>query len=107
MEVFLNETTGDGLDLVSWVFGNQSYDQDRVIYVDADQPERSITAKQARQRVRQLIAGFRAGGLRKGDCICIHAFNDVGCSSGKEMSLLREDDFLALSGLLSAEQRLI
>ena len=68
-------------DLVSWVFGNQSYDQDRVIYIDAEQPERTITAKQARQKVKQLVAGLKAAGLRKGDCVCIHAFNDVSRQS--------------------------
>lgn len=71
-------------DLVSWAFGNQSYDQDRVIYIDAEQPERTITAKQARQKVKQLVAGLKAAGLRKGDCVCIHAFNDVSRPSPRE-----------------------
>ena len=77
MECSLASIMENRSDLVSWVFGNQSYDQDRVIYIDAEQPERTITAKQARQMVKRLIAGLKAAGLRKGDCVCIHAFNDV------------------------------
>lgn len=81
MDCSLTSIMENRSDLVSWVFGNQSYDQDRVIYIDAEQPERTITAKQARQKVKQLVAGLKAAGLRKGDCVCIHAFNDVSRQS--------------------------
>ena len=64
-------------DLVSWTFGNQDYDQEREIYIDPDDPGRSITASEARTTVRKLIAGFKAAGLQRGDCVCLHAFNDV------------------------------
>ena len=48
------------------------------IYVDANRPERSITRNQAFIIIRKLAAGFHAEGIRQGDCVCVHAFNDVG-----------------------------
>lgn len=27
--------------------------------------------------IRKLVAGFRAAGLKEGDCVCISSFNDV------------------------------
>ena len=36
-----------------------------------------VKAKQAYTLIRKLIAGFRAAGLKKGDVVCIHAFNSV------------------------------
>lgn len=65
------------MDLVSWTFGNENYDQNREIYLDPDNPGRSITASEARSLVRKLVAGFKAVGLQRGDCVCLHAFNDV------------------------------
>ena len=73
-------------DLVSWVLGNQSYDQNQPIFIDPDHPERSYTALEARTAIRQLIAGLKAAGLNKGDAVCIHAFNDVGTSLGRRSS---------------------
>lgn len=65
------------MDLVTWTFGNLGYDQEKKIYVDAENPERSLSALEARSTVRKLVAGFRAEGLKPGDCVCVHAFNDV------------------------------
>ncbi|KAL1848623.1 hypothetical protein Plec18170_007933 [Paecilomyces lecythidis] len=64
-------------DILSFIFDNPDYDQDKPIYVDVHNPSRSISGKQARLIVRQLIAGFRAAGVQKGDCIAIHSFNDI------------------------------
>ena len=50
---------------------------DSQILVDAHDPERSISCNQARRIVRHLIAGLRAAGVKPGDCVGIHAFNDV------------------------------
>ncbi|GAB7348711.1 hypothetical protein MBLNU459_g7450t1 [Dothideomycetes sp. NU459] len=66
-------------DIVSWTFDHVSYDQDKPIYMDASDPSRSISARQARRIVRQLAAGFRAIGLRPGDCVCLHTLNDLFC----------------------------
>lgn len=47
------------------------------VYIDAKDPSRAISASQARSLIRKLVAGLHAAGLKKGDCVCIHSFNDV------------------------------
>ena len=47
------------------------------MYIDAADTERTISSNQARKVIRQLVAGFHAAGLQKGDCVCLHSFNDV------------------------------
>ena len=68
---------GSKMDLVSWIFGNSSYDQDTKIYIDPENRQRSISANEARSTVRKFVAGWKAVGLKPGDCVCVHAFNDV------------------------------
>ena len=65
------------MDLVSWIFGNGDYDQDTKIYIDPENHQRSISANEARTYVRRFVAGWKAVGLKPGDCVCVHAFNDV------------------------------
>lgn len=65
------------MDLVSWIFGNDGYDQDTKIYIDPENRARSISANEARAYVRKFVAGWKAVGLRPGDCVCVHAFNNV------------------------------
>ncbi|KAJ5934087.1 hypothetical protein N7466_003634 [Penicillium verhagenii] len=67
-------------DLLSFIFDDPPYDQDLPIYVDAKNPSRSISCNQARLKIRKLIAGLRAAGLRRGDCVLIHSFNDINYS---------------------------
>ncbi|TKA82652.1 hypothetical protein B0A55_00743 [Friedmanniomyces simplex] len=65
-------------DILSWTFDNYKHDWDEPIYIDAFKPDQiSISARQAKRLIRQLVAGFRALGLRKGDCVCAHSFNHV------------------------------
>lgn len=64
-------------DLLSWMFDNPQYDIDKPIYIDAANPSRTISCRQGKLMARQLAAGFRAAGLKKGDCVCMHAFNDI------------------------------
>jgi hypothetical protein len=47
------------------------------IYIDAKNPSGSISSNQARVIIRKLVAGLHAAGLKKGDCVCLHSFNDV------------------------------
>ena len=49
------------------------------IYIDAANPERTISANQARTLLRKLVAGLRRWGVRPGqkDVVCLHAFNDI------------------------------
>ncbi len=68
---------GSKMDLVSWIFGNRDYDQDTKIYIDPEDSRRSISANEARAYVRKYVAGWKAVGLKPGDCVCVHAFNDV------------------------------
>ncbi len=69
--------TGSKMDLVSWIFGSCNYDQDTKIYIDPENRQRSISANEARVIVRKFVAGWKAVGLKPGDCVCVHAFNDV------------------------------
>lgn len=83
------------IDLLSFVFQKGGGDQDKPVNVahnyhpaysslntpqvliDASDASRYVTPRSARKITRQLIAGLRAEGLRPGDCVCIHSFNDV------------------------------
>ena len=47
------------------------------IYVDAAQPTRTISSREARPLIRKLCAGFKVIGLESGDCVCMLSFNDV------------------------------
>lgn len=47
------------------------------IYQDALLPKRTITINQAKALVKELIAGLKAKGVKVGDAVCIHSFNDV------------------------------
>lgn len=66
-----------GKDLISWYFDNPKVDDDKPVYIDAQNPKRSYTFGQARSTVKKLAAGFRKAGLKKGDVVCLHSFNDV------------------------------
>ncbi|PGG98719.1 hypothetical protein GX51_06647 [Blastomyces parvus] len=79
MEYFKPEQYVDlpSRDLLSWIFDSPTYDQDRPVYTDVKDPSSSISCNQARKIIRQLIAGLRAAGFKKGDCLNIHSFNDI------------------------------
>ncbi|KAF2014491.1 acetyl-CoA synthetase-like protein [Aaosphaeria arxii CBS 175.79] len=64
-------------DLVSFSFGNATYDLDKPVYYDIDDPNRTISWNQGYRIVRKLVAGFRAAGLQRGDCFSITSFNDI------------------------------
>ncbi|KIW82948.1 hypothetical protein Z517_02191 [Fonsecaea pedrosoi CBS 271.37] len=64
-------------DLLSWIFDDVKYSQDEPIYIDPVDPSRSISSRQAKTLIRHLIAGFRSRKLERGDCVCIHAFNNL------------------------------
>jgi len=64
-------------DIASWTFDNYTHDWDDPLYIDGLNPSNSISPRQAYKLIRQLVAGFRAIGLQKGDCVCIHSFNQI------------------------------
>lgn len=64
-------------DLLSWIFDEVRYDQDQPIYIDCAKPERTISARQAKKIIRQIVAGLYANGFKRGDCVALHSFNDI------------------------------
>ncbi|EME84232.1 uncharacterized protein MYCFIDRAFT_152492 [Pseudocercospora fijiensis CIRAD86] len=64
-------------DLLTWTFDHCNYDKNTPIYIDLENPSRTLSWTQSRTVVRQLIAGFHAAGLRPGDCVMIASFNDI------------------------------
>lgn len=64
-------------DILSWYFDEPQCDPDKPIYIDAADSTRSYSHRQARTAIRQIAAGLQAYGLKKGDCVCLHSFNDV------------------------------
>lgn len=52
-------------------------DEDRPLYIDAENPTRALSASHFRALVRTLIAGFRAHGLKNADCVLVHMPNHV------------------------------
>ena len=88
------------IDLLSFIFQHGGGDQDKPVIspmssnmhphslntvqvlIDANDASRYVTPRSARKITRQLIAGLRAEGLRPGDCVCIHSFNDVCTKNG-------------------------
>lgn len=64
-------------DIQSWTFDNPPFNQDDPIYIDAKDPSLTISLNQARSLIRKLVAGFHAAGVSKGDCVCVHSFNDL------------------------------
>ncbi|KAK7559038.1 hypothetical protein BKA81DRAFT_385203 [Phyllosticta paracitricarpa] len=64
-------------DILSWSLDAPQYDLDRPVFIDAAKLSRTISARQARGLIERLIAGFKAAGVKKGDYVCMHAFNDL------------------------------
>lgn len=48
------------------------------IYIDALDVSRSYSFNQAMQHISKLVAGLKAAGLRKGDCVLVNSLADVG-----------------------------
>lgn len=67
-------------DLLSFAFDDRpvEYDEQRPIYIDAENPAWALNARQFRMLVRSLIAGLRhAADLRVGECVLVHLPNNV------------------------------
>ncbi|KAI1881397.1 hypothetical protein JX265_000223 [Neoarthrinium moseri] len=65
------------IDVVSFAFDKQkAFDNGKPLYIDAEDPRRSLDYTQTRQLVRRIIAGLRAHGLRKGETVLVHLFNN-------------------------------
>ncbi|KAF1841669.1 AMP-binding enzyme [Cucurbitaria berberidis CBS 394.84] len=64
-------------DILSWIYDEPVFDQNKHIYIDANDPSNFISAAHAKILIRQLIAGFQHAGLKKGDVVLIHSFNSI------------------------------
>ena len=65
-------------DLLTFTFiGPVTYDVQRPLLIDAEDPSRSLNAIQVRSLVRTLIAGLRAHGVQNGDCVLVHLPNSI------------------------------
>lgn len=66
------------VDILSFSFDKQHcYEEDKPILLDAEDSSNSLTARTFTKLVRTLIAGFRAFGLREGDCVLCQIPNTV------------------------------
>lgn len=72
-----NHVTIQTKDILSWYFDEPQFDLDQTVYLKAEDTSQHYTGRQAYHTIRKLIAGFRAHGLQKGDCVCLNSFNDV------------------------------
>ncbi|KIW99448.1 uncharacterized protein Z518_11187 [Rhinocladiella mackenziei CBS 650.93] len=65
-------------DILTFAFANLGrYDQNAPIFVDARSPSDSVSALHAYRIVHQLIRGFKELGLKEGDCVCLHSYNNI------------------------------
>ncbi|KAK5991639.1 Phenylacetyl-CoA ligase epaB [Cladobotryum mycophilum] len=66
-------------DLTTWFFHDnpEISDVNNPIFIDTEEPSRYYTHSTAQNTIRKLVAGLRAHGLRKGECVCVHSFNDI------------------------------
>lgn len=65
-------------DIVSFALDRQHlYDQNKPLFIDADDPILSLSASQTIALVSRLVAGLRAAGLKKGDAVLLHLGNHV------------------------------
>ncbi|KAL2027062.1 hypothetical protein VTO58DRAFT_111153 [Aureobasidium pullulans] len=65
------------VDLLSWLFDNTGVDVEKDILIDAANHKSRLNSRQTISLIRKLIAGFRAVGLKPGDCVLVHAFNHI------------------------------
>ncbi|KAH8695266.1 adenylate-forming enzyme AfeA [Talaromyces proteolyticus] len=67
-------------DLVTFALDDRpvAYDNQRPLYVDAENPAWALNGRQVRLLVRSLIAGLRhAGNVESGDCVLVNLPNNV------------------------------
>ncbi|OJJ71092.1 hypothetical protein ASPBRDRAFT_179133 [Aspergillus brasiliensis CBS 101740] len=65
-------------DVVTFALDAQvEYDPCKPLFIDPQEPSRSLNATQFRFLVHTLIAGLKAHGLNRGDCVLLHSGNNV------------------------------
>ncbi|KAI9035959.1 acetyl-CoA synthetase-like protein [Aspergillus affinis] len=65
-------------DVVSFALDARAdYDPSEALFIDAQYPSRYLNGLQFPLLVRTLIAGLKAHGVEKGDCVVVHTGNNV------------------------------
>lgn len=67
-------------DLLSFALDERpvDYDEQRPLYVDAENPKLSLNSRQVRLLIRTLIAGLKQGAdVGRGDCVLVTLPNNV------------------------------
>lgn len=64
-------------DIISWYYDEPRFDHDQPVYIDALDSSKYYTGNTAKRAIRQLVAGFQHAGLKPGDCVGIHSFNNI------------------------------
>ncbi|KAK9312637.1 hypothetical protein V1524DRAFT_456310 [Lipomyces starkeyi] len=64
-------------DLLTYTFAHGSHDLDRPILVDAAAPSRCLSTRQIVTDIKRVIAGLHALGIKPGDTVLVHSFNDI------------------------------
>lgn len=66
------------MDLVSFAFSGPAIHADQApLYIDAENPSRSLSEAPFRRLVRSLVAGFKAHGVERGDTVLVRLDNLV------------------------------
>lgn len=69
-------------DLLSFAFnGPVDYDKRQPLFIDAEDPSRSLNATQVRVLIRTLIAGLKTHNVESGDCVLVHLGNNVSLTN--------------------------
>ena len=71
-------------DVLSFAFDSPcQVDDHKPLYIDAENPDRTVNKHQARSLTKNFIAGFQYEGLQDGDCVLVVLFNNVGRDSAR------------------------
>ncbi|KAH8682545.1 hypothetical protein BX600DRAFT_492564 [Xylariales sp. PMI_506] len=78
----LDDINNPLIDVVSYAFDKQRpYDETSPLYLNAANPEQSLSYAQIRVLVRQLIRGFQVAGLQPGDAVLVNLPNHYAYSA--------------------------
>ncbi|KAI5856369.1 4-coumarate-CoA ligase-like protein [Tricharina praecox] len=64
-------------DLLSWMFDKPIYDLEKIIFVSANDTSRTLTGVKCREIIRKIAKGLKDAGLKRGDTLLLHSFNDI------------------------------
>ncbi len=64
-------------DVLTWLFPPGTTPSDKPIWIDAEQPERSLSPKQLLQWAKRLGTGLKKYGLQQGDVVLVVSTNHI------------------------------